>query len=239
MENKFKFFFSLSLLLVYFKCEAQSIDLKKIEYNAKFICFSDFYLRKMDIKSDSSLLTLFHNFDKHIYISYPKSKGFTLIHDTMFFISVYLNSSTKLMSQSDSIKSKTNMYSNFCEYIICCTIKNNICNYYKIKGFQVNEYSLVLNELLNQFTLNPKEIKNIEGFCYTHKVEGIDIKCLHSKYLNSNNKTLSDCCISCLNRENQSYTIYLLEDGRKIFNETKEKLKSLEGYFLQQPPANW
>lgn len=238
MVSSLKYFIIFSLTLLHYRFKAQNIGHNKIEHNAKFICFSDLYSMSEGIVSDSSLLYLFHEFDKKITISYPKSKGFTLAHDTMFFISVFFSNSNISLLKNDSIEVKRNLLSNFCEYIICCIVRKNSCTYYKIKGFQVNEYSLMLNELLNQYILNEKEVKNSEQFCYKHQIEGIDIKCLHSKYLKIKNNLLNDCCISCLNRERIPQIIYLLEGNRKIYNETKDKLKLAEGYFIYPVSAD-
>jgi hypothetical protein len=89
MKNNFKWL--LIFIICFNKHKAQDIDLKKIEYNAKFICFSDYYLNKSNANSDSLLFLSFNNFKKQINITYPKSKGFHLVYDTLFFLSIYFN----------------------------------------------------------------------------------------------------------------------------------------------------
>lgn len=226
----------LVLMMICFNGIAQTTTEDKVNFSAKYFAFNDVYQKKysVDVSDVSELSNAYRDFERNTSVKHLRSKGFHEFKDSIYFVSVFFNQYNELNTSLDTLKAKTNMYFNSCQYIIACVIRKGQMSFYKLKGFELNQYSSFIIDHFKYHFLNINDLKDTEWFIHKYNIEDLDLMCLHKNFINGSSKKFSDCCVSCSNRDKAGIKIYLIDDKSKVYNNSNEQLKKWEGVWIKE-----
>jgi len=189
----YKLFFITCFFLNITTSLSQSVD--ELVFTSKLhliqeLSWSEFPIDSSKFKKQLSLIEKFnYNFLEVIECDLP-------FGIEMKFISIRMN-------ETESKFTNDNKVPGICDYVVGILILDDSYTFYRLKGFRLNDFLLLLDDIEYYEKGFKKTIKKDLSISDYIEVDGLDLNCLLKASMNTND--FFDCMISCISRDDNFF----------------------------------